>query len=81
MKLKNESILKFASNTGWILFKEVYAVLISLIIGSLSARYLGPSNYGLISYGGALISFFLIVTQLGMGNVIFLEIVSDISTS
>ncbi len=77
MKLKNESILKFVSNTGWILFKEVYAVLISLIIGSLSARYLGPSNYGLISYGGALISFFLIVTQLGMGNVIVLELVRD----
>lgn len=77
MKLKNKSILKFISNTGWILFKEIYAILVSLIVGSLSARYLGPSNYGLISYGGALISFFLIVTQLGMGNVIVLELVRD----
>lgn len=48
--------------------------MISLIVGSLSARYLGPSNYGLINYGGSLISFFLIVTQLGMSNVIILEI-------
>lgn len=65
MKLKNKSILKFISNTGWILFKEIYAVLVSLIVGSLSARYLGPSNYGLISYGGALISFFSLLHSLG----------------
>ncbi len=72
---KNKTLIKFVNNTGWILFKEVYAMLVSLIVGSLSARYLGPSNYGLINYGGSLISFFLIVTQLGMSNVIILEIV------
>lgn len=75
MYKKNKTLIKFVNNTGWILFKEVYAMLVSLIVGSLSARYLGPSNYGLINYGGSLISFFLIVTQLGMSNVIILEIV------
>jgi len=73
--IKNKTWLKFMNNTSWILFKEIYAMLISLVVGSLSARYLGPSNYGLISYGGSLISFFLIVSQLGMSNVIILEIV------
>lgn len=75
--IQNKSLLRFVNNMGWILFKEIYAMLVSLIVGSLSARYLGPSNYGLISYGGAFISFFLIVTQLGMGNVIVLELVRD----
>lgn len=75
MYKKNKTLIKFVNNTGWILFKEVYAMLVSLIVGSLSARYLGPSNYGIISYGSSLISFFLIVTQLGMSNVIILEIV------
>ena len=75
MYIKNKTWLKFMNNTSWILFKEIYAMLISLVVGSLSARYLGPSNYGLISYGGSLISFFLIVSQLGMSNVIILEIV------
>lgn len=77
MNKKNNALKKFIDNTGWILFKEFYSILVSLIVGSLSARYLGPSNYGLISYGGALISFFLIVTQLGMSNVVILEIVRN----
>lgn len=75
IRLKNKTLWKFISNTGWILFKEVYSILVSLIVGSLSARYLGPSNYGLISYGGSFISFFLTVSQLGMSNVVILEIV------
>ena len=75
LKAKNRTLWKFVNNTGWILFKEVYTILVSLVVGSLSARYLGPSNYGLISYGSSLISFFLIVTQLGMSNVIILDLV------
>ncbi len=75
MKEKNKTLWKFVNNTGWILFKEIYAMLVSLVVGSLSARYLGPSNYGLLSYGSSFISFFLIVTQLGMSNVVILDLV------
>lgn len=75
MRLKNKTLGKFINNTGWILFKEIYSMLVSLIVGSLSARYLGPSNYGLLSYGSSIISFFLIVSQLGMSNVVILELV------
>lgn len=75
MKIKNKILWKFINNTGWILFKEIYAMLVSLIVGSLSARYLGPSNYGLINYGSSFISFFWIVSQLGLSNFVVPELV------
>ena len=75
MKAKNKILWKFVNNTGWILFKEIYAMLVSLIVGSLSARYLGPSNYGLINYGSSFISFFWIVSQLGLSNFVVPELV------
>ena len=65
--LKKGNVGKFIGNASWMLFQNIYSMLISIIVGALSARFLGPSNYGLISYGSSLISFFLIASKLGMG--------------
>ena len=66
---------KFISNTSWQLVQTIYSMLLSLIVGSLSARYLGPSNYGLIGYGASLVSLFSSVCKLGMDGVVINEIV------
>ena len=46
---------------------------LSLVVGALSARYLGPSNYGLIGYGASLVNLFTAVSQLGIDNVLINE--------
>lgn len=73
--MKQSNIKKFIGNTSWILFQNIYSMLVSLVVGSLSARFLGPSNYGMLSYGSSIISFFLIVSKLGMGSVVVPEMV------
>ncbi len=70
-KLKNS---RFVVNTNWLLFKTVYSMLLSLVIGSLSARYLGPSNYGLIGYGASLVTLFTSISQLGLNNIMMNEL-------
>lgn len=50
--------------------------LISLVIGTISARYLGPSNYGLISYATSLIAFVTPLAQLGLRNIFVEQIMS-----
>ena len=69
MKIKTflEKIFKnkFITNTNWLLFKNIYSMLLSLVVGSLSVRYLGPSNYGLIGYGTSLVNLFNAISQLG----------------
>ena len=63
-KNKESSVLKkFVGNTGWMMFRNIYSMLVSLIVGSLSARFLGPSNYGLLTYGNAIIAFFTTVSK------------------
>lgn len=75
-KRKETSLLKkFVGNTGWMMFRNIYSMLVSLIVGSLSARFLGPSNYGLLTYGSAIIAFFTTVSKLGMDSVVVAEIV------
>ena len=48
---------KESQNAMWLIGGKVIQMILSLFVGVISARYLGPSNYGLISYGVALTSF------------------------
>ena len=69
-KIKNN---KFIGNTNWLIFQNIYSMGLSLVIGALSARYLGLSNYGLVGYGASLVNLFTAVSQLGIDNVLLNE--------
>lgn len=69
-KIKNN---KFIGNTNWLIFQNIYSMGLSLVVGALSARYLGPSNYGLIGYGASLVNLFTSISQLGIDNVLINE--------
>ena len=49
--------------------------LISLVIGLLTARYLGPSNYGVISYVASIVAFALPIMQLGLKQTLVKEFI------
>lgn len=68
---------KFLKNTGWMVFAQIYQMSISLVVGVISARYLGPSNYGTISYSASYISFFTIICALGLEGVVVKEMISN----
>lgn len=52
-------------------------MLLSLVVGVLSARYLGPSNYGTINYAASYISFFSIACALGLEGIVVKEMVDN----
>ena len=49
----------------------------SFIIGVFTARYLGPTSYGLISYAASIVAFFLPIMQLGFSSTLVREIVNQ----
>ena len=57
---------KSIRNAAWIMICKVLQALVQLIVGMLSARYLGPSGYGLLSYAAALTAFAIPLMQLGL---------------
>lgn len=61
---------KESKNALWLIGGKVAQMILSLFVGILSARYLGPSNYGLVSYGTALVSFFMSFCTLGINSII-----------
>lgn len=52
-------------------------MIIQLIVGAISARYLGPANYGVLNYAGAYISLFSVICELGLTITIVNEIVNN----
>ncbi|WHY71987.1 flippase [Fictibacillus enclensis] len=73
--MKTNIAKKFLGNTSWLIAQNIYSMLLSLVIGSLTARYLGPSNYGVLGYGASLITLFVSISKLGLDSVILNELI------
>ena len=72
-RLKNKVI----QNASWIIACRVIQALLGFVIFILMARYLGPSNYGLINYAASVVAFVIPVMQLGLNNILVQEIVNE----
>lgn len=57
-------------NTSWILFSHIFQMVISFFVGIFTARYLGPTNYGSITYVASYISFFSAICLMGLDTVV-----------
>ncbi len=68
---------KTVQNAGWLIGGKILQMLISFLVSVITARYLGPSNYGLISYAGAYIAFFMAFCTLGINSVLVREFVNN----
>lgn len=63
-------------NASWIIGCKLAQSIISFLIGIFTARYLGPSNYGLISYAASVVAFFVPIMQLGFTATLVQELIS-----
>ena len=73
MLLKN----KIVKNASWIIGCKIAQSLIGLVISMLTARYLGPSNFGVINYAASLAAFAMPLMQLGLSNIMVQEMVNN----
>ena len=62
-------------NAGWIIGEQIFQMVVSLVVGVLTARYLGPGNYGALNYTASFVSFALSVATLGMEGVVIKKMI------
>lgn len=70
--LKNRNL----HNASWIILGNIAQMVITLIMGMITSRYLGPANYGLIAYVASFVSFFSSLTTLGLTSTLVRELVA-----
>lgn len=68
-------INRVAKNATWIIACKIVQSLLGFVINMFTARYLGPSNFGLITYASSLAAFVVPIMKLGLNNILVQEIV------
>lgn len=72
--MKEKQVLK---NAKWIIMCKIAQSLFQFVVGMLSARYLGPSNYGLINYAASIAAFAMPLMKLGFDAILVYELVKS----
>lgn len=66
-----------ANNAFWIISIHVLKSLLGMIISMFTARFLGPSNFGLINYASSIVTFVAPIMYLGLNNILVQELVDS----
>ncbi|WP_432714283.1 flippase [Pedobacter sp.] len=64
---------KYFKNTSWLMFGKI----LSMVVGFLIARYLGPISFGDLSFADALTTIVAAVGTLGLDSFIIREIIKE----
>lgn len=64
-------------NASWLIAGKIFQMIISFFVGIVTARFLGPSNYGLINYGAAYTAFFTALCSLGINSIMVKELIDN----
>ena len=67
---------RVVKNASWIIGIQIVKSLLGLVISMLTARFLGPSNFGLINYAASIVAFVTPIMYLGLTGVLVQEIVN-----
>jgi O-antigen/teichoic acid export membrane protein len=75
MSGSQSSAKKYARNTSWILIEKMARIVSGILVGILVARYLGPEQFGQISYALNVMAIFAVLSTLGLDSIIVRELI------
>lgn len=60
---------RIISNVFWALVGKITSLVSALLVGILVARYLGPTQYGVMNYAISFVTLFLVIATFGFENI------------
>lgn len=73
--LNHDGFKRYFANTGWMFFGQMFSLLVSFFVGAYVARYLGPSNFGAMSYAISFVGLFGFLVGFGVDGILNRELV------
>ena len=68
---------QFATNASWIMVGRITQLLLTFITTMLVTRYLGPTEYGKLTYVFSFVQFFIPICTMGLNDIIVKELVDN----
>jgi O-antigen/teichoic acid export membrane protein len=75
------NLFKIVDNIGWLFFDKILRMGVGLLVGVWVARYLGPEQFGLLSFATAFTGLFGAIAALGLQGIVVRDIVRDPDTA
>lgn len=73
--------MKYFKNTSWLFAEKILRMVVGLFVVIWVARYLGPEQFGLLSYAQSFVGLFTAIAALGLNGIVVRELVKDESRS
>jgi len=67
---------RYFLNTSWMFGGQLFSLLISFFVSTWVARYLGPQNYGILSYSTAFVGIFSFISSLGIDGILNRDLIN-----
>lgn len=71
----NQGFQRYSRNTLWMLSDQVLRLVAGLVVGIWVARYLGPTQFGVMNYVVAFVAIFGVLAKVGLDNILVRDLV------
>ena len=73
----NKGFMRYFNNTSWLIIEKCIRIIEAFVIGIWVARYLGPQEFGILSYSLSFVFLFTAFAALGLDQIVVRELVKD----
>jgi PST family polysaccharide transporter len=74
---EHDGLARSLSNGSWMLIERLLAMCTAILVSVWVARYLGPRDFGVLSYAVAFVALFTPLAALGINNILVKELIMD----
>lgn len=75
------SLQSILANTVWLMADNVLRMMLGVFVGAWVARYLGPKQFGELTYVLAFVAFFQAIGKLGLDSIVIRDLARDIDVA
>ncbi len=68
---------RYFANTSWLIAEKIIRLAVGLFVGVWVARFLGPEQFGTLSYAQAFVGLFGAFATLGMDGIVIKHLVKN----
>lgn len=70
---------RYLFSTNWLFIEQGLRLMLGVLVGVWVARYLGPSDFGILNYIMALIGILASISKLGLDDIILRDIANNVT--
>ena len=72
----HQGFIKYFKNTSWLFAEKILRMAVGFFVGIWVARYLGPDQFGLLSYAQSFVGLFTVFITLGLDAIVIKELLN-----